>query len=54
MKKMYPNAETRAKFKYPPGGLMQLQDFVRYNELWHSTMLDANGEECSIVCHHRR
>ncbi|KAH7882038.1 hypothetical protein F5I97DRAFT_1931762 [Phlebopus sp. FC_14] len=49
MKKTYPNAETRAKFKYPPGGLMQLRDFVKYDELRRPTMLDANGEECFIV-----
>ena len=49
MKNMYPHAETRAKFKYPPGGLMQLRDIVTYDELRHPTMLDANGEECLIV-----
>ncbi|KAG8892858.1 hypothetical protein FRB99_002396, partial [Tulasnella sp. 403] len=49
MKKMYPHDETRAKSKYPRGGLMQLQDFVKYDELRCPTMLDANGEECLIV-----
>jgi hypothetical protein len=49
MKKMYPHAETCTNFKYPPGGLMQLRDFVKYDELCHPTMLDANGEECLIV-----
>jgi len=28
---------------------MQLQDFVKYNELRCPTMLDANGEECITV-----
>jgi hypothetical protein len=46
---MYPHAETRAKFKYPRGGLMQLQDFVKDDELRRPTMLDENGEECLIV-----
>ncbi|KAI1788921.1 hypothetical protein LXA43DRAFT_974534 [Ganoderma leucocontextum] len=45
MKKMYPHAETRAKFKYPRGGLMQLRDIVTYDKLGQSTMLDTNGEE---------
>ncbi|KAF8342912.1 uncharacterized protein EI90DRAFT_804213 [Cantharellus anzutake] len=49
MKKMYPHAETRADFKYPRGGLMQLRDFVKDGELRHPTMLDANGEHCFIV-----
>ena len=49
MEKMYPDPETRAKFKYPCGGLMQLRDFVKDGELRHPTMLDANGEECLIV-----
>ncbi|KAL5490711.1 hypothetical protein ACEPAI_5545 [Sanghuangporus weigelae] len=49
MKKMYPHAETRAKFKYPRGGLMQLRDFVKDGELRRPTMLDANGEQCLIV-----
>jgi len=49
MKKMYPHAETRARFKYPSSGLMQLQKIVTYEELRHPTMLDANGEECLIV-----
>lgn len=49
MKKMYPHAETRAKFKYPSGGLMQLRSIVTYDELRLPTMLDANGEACLIV-----
>jgi hypothetical protein len=49
MKKMYPNVKTRANFKYPPGGLMELRDYVRYDELHHPTMVDASGEECLIV-----
>jgi hypothetical protein len=49
MKKMYPDPGTRATFKYPPGGLMQLRDFVKYDELRRPTMLDTNGEECLIV-----
>jgi hypothetical protein len=47
MEKMYPHAETRAK--YPFDGLLQLQDFVKDGELCYSTTLDANGEECLIV-----
>jgi hypothetical protein len=57
VEKMYPDAETRAKFEYPSHGLMQLQDFVKYDELRCPTMLDVNGEECFISrqerCHHR-
>ncbi|KAI0066814.1 hypothetical protein BV25DRAFT_1905334 [Artomyces pyxidatus] len=49
MKKMYPHSETRANFKYPPGGLMQLRNIVTYDDLRRPTMLDANGEECIIV-----
>ncbi len=49
MKKMYPHAETRSKSKYPPGGLMQLRNIVKYNELRNPTMLDVNGENCLIV-----
>jgi hypothetical protein len=49
MKKMYPHAETRANFKYPRDGLMQLRDFVKDGELHRPTMLDANGEQCLIV-----
>ncbi|KAH9948859.1 hypothetical protein B0H21DRAFT_882225 [Amylocystis lapponica] len=47
--KMYPDAETRANFRYPPGGLMPLRAIVTYDELRHPTMLDANGETCLIV-----
>ncbi|KAG8983866.1 hypothetical protein FRB90_005682 [Tulasnella sp. 427] len=46
---MYPDADTRAKFKYPLGGLMQLQHIVTHDQLLHPTMLDATGEECIIV-----
>jgi hypothetical protein len=49
MKKMYPHAETRANYKYPRGGLMQLRYFVKDGELRRPTMLDANGEQCLIV-----
>ena len=49
MKKMYPDAETRANFKYPFRGLMQLRGFVDSDGLRHPTMRDANGEECLIV-----
>src|ERR1700722_2351321 len=49
MKKMYPDAKTRAKFKYPSSGLMQLRSIVTYDELRRPTMLDANGETCLIV-----
>ena len=49
MEKMYPDPKTRAKFKYPSGGLMQLRHIVTYDELRHPTMLDANGEVCLIV-----
>ncbi|KIJ12044.1 hypothetical protein PAXINDRAFT_163961 [Paxillus involutus ATCC 200175] len=46
----YPDAEIRAKFKYPPGGLMQLRAIVTYDELRRpTTMQDANGEACFIV-----
>ena len=47
--KMYPHAESRANFKYPRGGLMQLRDFIKDGELGRSTMLDANGEHYLIV-----
>ena len=49
MKKMYPDAKTRAKFKYPSSGLMQLRSIVTYDELRRPTMLDANGEACLLV-----
>jgi len=47
--KMYPDTESRAKFEYPLGGLMQLRDIVKEGELPRSTMPDANGEDCLIV-----
>lgn len=46
---MRPHAESRTSFKYPRGGLLQLRDVVKEDELRHPTMLDANGEECLIV-----
>jgi hypothetical protein len=49
MEKMYPDPETRAQFKYPRGGLMQLRDFVKDGELRRPIMFDANREECLIV-----
>jgi len=49
MEKMYPHAETRAKFEYPPDGLMHFQDFVKADELRNPTTVDENGEECLIV-----
>ncbi|GJJ08866.1 hypothetical protein Clacol_003086 [Clathrus columnatus] len=49
LRKMYPDAKTRANFKYPYESLMQLRDFVKYDELRHPTMLDANGEVCFPV-----
>ncbi|KAF8837533.1 hypothetical protein BDN67DRAFT_185210 [Paxillus ammoniavirescens] len=47
--KMHPHAESRTSFKYPRGGLLQLQGVVEEDELRHPTMLDANGEVCLIV-----
>ena len=47
--KMHPHAKTRTSFKYPRGGLLQLRDVVKEDELRHPTMLGANGEECLIV-----
>jgi hypothetical protein len=49
MLKMHPHAESRTSFKYPHGGLLQLRDIAKEDELRHPTMLDANGEECLIV-----
>ncbi|KAI6117954.1 hypothetical protein F5141DRAFT_591568 [Pisolithus sp. B1] len=47
--KMYPHADARTSFEYPLGGLLQLQDVVKEDELHHATTLDVNGEECFIV-----
>lgn len=53
MKKMYPHADTRAQFTYPPGGLMQLRlgNTATHAELRPpaTPLLDANGEQCLIV-----
>ena len=49
MLKMHPNAESRSSSEYPYGGLMQLRDIVKEDELRRPTTLDANGEECLIV-----
>jgi hypothetical protein len=46
---MHPHVESRNSFKYPRGGLLQLQDVAKEDELRYPTMLDANGEECLIV-----
>jgi hypothetical protein len=46
---MRPHAESRASFGYPLGGLLQLRDVAKEDELRHPTALDANGEECLIV-----
>lgn len=42
MKKTYSDAydETCTKFKYPLGGLPQLRDSIKYDELRRSSMLD--------------
>ncbi|KAH7890239.1 hypothetical protein F5I97DRAFT_1933636 [Phlebopus sp. FC_14] len=47
--KMHPRPESRATFKYPLGGLMQLKDIVKESELRNPTMRDANGEPCLPV-----
>ena len=54
MRKMYPDIEIRygRKYKYPTDGLMQLQDFVKFDELCNPVMLDQNGEQCLIVVKH--
>ncbi|TFK74180.1 hypothetical protein BDN72DRAFT_760437 [Pluteus cervinus] len=49
MDKLYPDVETCDKTDYPPGGLMQLRDFVKDGELCRPTMFGANAEECLIV-----
>ena len=49
MMKMYPDPVSRTSFKYPLGGLLQLQGVIREDELRIPTMLDANGEVCLIV-----
>jgi len=43
---MYP---VQKRPEYPPGGLMQLRDFVKDGELRNPTMLGPDGEECLIV-----
>ncbi|KAH7912956.1 hypothetical protein BJ138DRAFT_1124793 [Hygrophoropsis aurantiaca] len=43
------DAPSRTSFKYPRGGLLQLRDVLKEDELRHPIMLDANGEECLIV-----
>jgi len=47
--KMHPHAESRTSFKYPRGGLLQLRDVAKENELRNPTTLDTNGEKCLIV-----
>jgi hypothetical protein len=49
MSKMHPHVESHEPLKYPRGGLLQLRDVVKEDELRHPTMLDANGEERLIV-----
>jgi hypothetical protein len=46
---MHPHVESRNSLKYPRGGLLQLQDVVKEDELRYPTMLDANGQECLTV-----
>ena len=36
-------------FKYPPGGLLQLQGIINEAELHSPTMLNKNGETCLFV-----
>ncbi|KAK0222319.1 hypothetical protein IW262DRAFT_1460632 [Armillaria fumosa] len=47
--KMHPHPEGRSSFKYPLGGLLQVKDVVKEDEIRQPTQLDANGEECLIV-----
>lgn len=46
---MCTQAESRTSFKYPRGGLLQLQDAPKQDDLHHPTILGTNGEECLTV-----
>jgi hypothetical protein len=46
---MHPHPDGRSSFKYPAGGLLQVKDIVKEEEIRQPTLLDANGEECLIV-----
>ena len=46
---MHPHPEGRSSFKYPVGGLLQVEGIIREEEIRKPTLLDANGEECLIV-----
>ena len=48
--KLHPHPKACTFFKYPPGGLLQLQGVVNEAELHSPTMLDKNGEACLFIC----
>ncbi|KAK0477396.1 hypothetical protein IW261DRAFT_1566300 [Armillaria novae-zelandiae] len=47
--KMHSHPKGRSSFKYPIGGLLQVQGIPKEEEIRHPTLLDANSEECLIV-----
>ncbi|KAN0113531.1 hypothetical protein V8E52_007595 [Russula decolorans] len=47
--KMHPHPEGQSDFKYPLGGLLQVNGVVKEAELRSPKRLDANGEECLLV-----
>ncbi|KAK0497114.1 hypothetical protein EDD18DRAFT_1056447, partial [Armillaria luteobubalina] len=44
-----PHPKGHSSFKYLVGGLLQVTDAIEEHEIRQPTLLDANGEECSIV-----
>jgi hypothetical protein len=46
---MHPHPEGQSDFKYPLGGLLQVNGVVKEAELRSPKRLDANGEECLLV-----
>ena len=47
--KLHPHPKAHMFFKYPPGGLLQLQGIINEAELHSPTMLNKNGEACLFV-----
>ncbi|KAF5387096.1 hypothetical protein D9615_001610 [Tricholomella constricta] len=47
--KMHPHREGHSNFEYPRGGLLQVKDVMKDDEIRKPQQLDANGEKCLIV-----
>ena len=47
--KMHPHPQGRFDFKYPLGGLLKVEGFVKNDQICKPQQLDVNGEKCLIV-----